>query len=212
MVLKLAAPFFHDADRGHRCRISERAECAAQHVLREVGDEVDVCFATETGVKALERLAQPGGSFAARDAPATGLVRVEVHDAASHVHHAGVFVHYDHATGAQHRAGFGDRIVVHGDVNFVGGEKRAGASTGNDGFQFLAVCDAARHFVNELFHVHSERDFVNAGLFDVTCDAEHARAAIFRRPAVGIGFTAFANDGWDGAEGFHVVDDGGAAV
>src|SRR2546430_11782690 len=80
MIFKLVAPFFHDADGRHRCGVTEGAERAAQHVFRKVSDEVDVLFATETGVKALEGLAQPGGPFAAGDAPAAGFMGVEVHD------------------------------------------------------------------------------------------------------------------------------------
>ena len=43
-------------------------------------------------------------------------------------------------------------------------------------------------------------------------DAEQTSAAVSRRAAIGVGFAAFLNDGWNGAERFDVIDDGRAAV
>src|SRR6266446_6156160 len=119
MLLEFFAPLLHDADGGQRRGVAERAEGAAQHIFGEVADEVDVFRTPETSVKTIEHLAQPSGAFAAGDAPAAGFVRVEMHDAARHVHHAGVFVHDDHAAGAEHRASFSYRVVVHGNVDFA---------------------------------------------------------------------------------------------
>ncbi len=85
-------------------------------------------------METVQHLAQPSGAFAAGDAPAAGFVRVKVHDAAGHVDHAGVFVHDDHAAGAEHRAGFGDGIVIHGNVDFAGAHQRARAAAGNHRF------------------------------------------------------------------------------
>src|SRR5260370_1015609 len=84
--------------------------------------------------------------------------------------------------------------------------ERAEPAAGNDGFQFFAVGNAASHFINKLFHVHAQRNFVNAGLVDVAGYAEQTRAAIFRSAAIGVSFAAFANDGGDGTESFNVVD------
>src|SRR5579859_2531141 len=212
MIFEFVPPLLHDAD-GRQCGgIAERAESAAQHVLGKFADHVDVFGAAKPGMEALEHFAEPGGSFAARDAPAAGFMRVKMHDPARHIDHAGVFIHHDHAAGAEHRAGFGDGVVIHGQINFVGGEDRARTAAGNHRFEFFAVGNAAGHFVDELFHVHAERNFVDAGLIDVAGNAEQARAAVSRRAAIGVSFAAFVDDARHGAERFHVVDDGGAAV
>src|SRR5260221_1692886 len=135
-----------------------------------------------------------------------------MHDAAGHVHHAGVFVHDHHAAGAHHAANLGDRVVVHCHVDLGSGEQRAGAAAGNHGFEFFAVGYAAGHIVNELFHVHAEWNFVDARLVDVTGDAEQASSAVSRRAAIGVSVAAFANDGRHGAEGFDVIDHGRTAI
>ena len=212
MILKLVPPLLHDADRGQRRGVAERAERAPEHVLRKLVDQRDVFLAAAALVEAVEHLAQPRGAFAAGNAPAAGFVRVEMHDAARDVHHAGVFVHDHRAARAEHRADLGHRIVIHGDVDFVGRKQRAGTAAGNHGFQFLAARHAARDFFDQPAQREAQGQFVNAGAIDVAGNRIEARAAIFRRAQSGIPFAAAANDRRNGAERFHVVDDGGAAV
>src|SRR6516225_6392235 len=132
MIFKLVAKLFHDADGGHGCGVAERTKCAAQHVRGKIADKADVFRPAVARVKTVQSLLQPGGSFAAGNAPAAGFMGVEVHDAASHVHHASIFVDDHHAAGTEHRAGLSDGVVVHGDIDFVGLEHRAGTATGND--------------------------------------------------------------------------------
>src|SRR5215472_1800115 len=177
VIFEFVAEFLHDADGGHRGGVAERAEGAAEHVLGELADQVDVFRAAEAGVEALQHSIEPVRAFAAGDAPAAGFVRVEVHDAARHIHHAGVFVDDDHAARAEHGTGLGDGVVVHGDINFVGFEDRAGASARDDGLQFLPAAHAAGHFIDELLHVHAERNLIDAGLVHVAGDAEKAGTA-----------------------------------
>src|SRR6266849_3196283 len=212
MLLEFVAPLLYDADGGQRGSVTERAEGAAQHVFGELADEVDIFGAPEAGMEAIEHLAQPTGAFAAGDAPAAGLVRVEMHDAPRHVHHAGVFVHDHHAAGPEHGAGFGDGIVVHGKVDLGRAHQRAGAAAGNHGLELLAAWNAAGDFIDELLHVHAERNFVNAGLIDVAGDAKHARAAVPRRAAAGVFLAALENNGRNSAERFDVINDRRAAV
>src|SRR5262245_32873452 len=212
MVFKLAAEFLHDADGRHRGGVAERAEGAAQHVLRELAHHVDVFGTAEARVEALQHFAQPNGSFAAGNAPAAGFVRVEVHDAARHVYHAGVFVHHHHAARAEHAASFGNRVVVHRQIDFVRGHQRAGAAAGNHRFQLLAVGNAAGHLVDELFHVHAERNFVDARLVDMARYTEQACSTILRRATVRVGFSAILDDGWDGAERLDIINNRWAAV
>src|SRR4029077_7328305 len=92
-------------------------EGPAQHIFGKLADEIDIFRTPEASMEAIEHLAQPGGALTAGNAPTAGFVRVEMHDAARHVHHAGVFVHDHHAAGAEHGAGFGDGVVVHGNVD-----------------------------------------------------------------------------------------------
>src|SRR5579859_6155959 len=212
MILKFVSPLLHDADGGQRSGVTERAEGAAEHVLRKLSDQVNVFAAAKARVEAFQHFAEPRCSLAAGNAPAAGLVRVKVHDPARHVDHAGVFIHNNHAAGAKHRTGFGDGVVVHRKIDFVRGENRAGAAAGNYGFELLAVGNASRDFVEKLLHVHAERNFVDAGLVDVAGDAEQASATVFRGAAVGVSFAAFVDDRRHGAECFHVIDNRGAAV
>jgi len=122
MVFKFVAPFLDDADGGQSRGIAERAESAPEHIFRKLVNQRDIFRATAAFVEAVEHLTQPGGAFAARNAPAAGFVRVKMHNAAREIHHAGVLVNYDGAAGAEHRADLGNGVVIHVDVNFAGVE------------------------------------------------------------------------------------------
>src|SRR6516162_6559764 len=143
MVFELVAEFGDDADSGHCGGVAERAEGASEHVLGKLADQVNVFGASEAGMEAIEHLLEPGGALTAGDAPAAGFVGVKMHDAPRHIHHASVFVNDDHAARAEHRPGFGDSVVVHGDINFIGFEYGAGTATRNDGLELFASTDAA---------------------------------------------------------------------
>src|SRR5258707_5612165 len=133
MIFELAAEFLHDADGGHGGSVTERAERAAEHVLRKLFDQIDVLAAAQTSVKAFQHFAQPGGAFATGNTPATGFMCIKMHDAARHIHHAGVFVHHHHAAGAHHAACFGNGVVIHREIDLVCGHQRAGTATVNYG-------------------------------------------------------------------------------
>src|SRR5207248_1390216 len=135
-------------------------------------DQIDIFTPAQASVKTLQHFTQPGGSFAAGNTPAARFVRIEMHDAPRHIHHAGVFVHHHHAAGTHHAASFGDAVVIHGKIDFVGSHQRAGAAAGNHRFQLFAVRNSAGHFIDEFFHVHAKRNFVNAGLVDMSSNAE----------------------------------------
>ena len=64
-------------------------------------------------VDAVDHAVQPAGAFAARRALAAALVHVEVREAQQRLDHAARVVHHDHRARAEHRAGLGDRVVVH---------------------------------------------------------------------------------------------------
>src|ERR1700733_6592193 len=212
MIFELVAPFLDDADRGQRGGVAERAEGAPEHVFRQLVDQRNVFLSAGTCVEAVEHFLEPRRAFAAGDAPAAGFVRIEMHDAAGNVHHAGIFIHDHGAARAEHRADLGDRVEVHGDVDLVGGKQRAGAAARNHGFQFLAASDAARDFIDQLAQRKTKRELVNAGTIHVAGNRIEARAAVFRRAQAGAPFPAFENDGGNGAERFGVVDHRGTAV
>src|SRR5271155_4793194 len=82
MVFEFVAPFLDDADGGQSSGIAERAESAPEHILGKLVDQRNIFGAAAALVETVEHLAHPGGAFAAGNAPAAGLVRIEVHDAA----------------------------------------------------------------------------------------------------------------------------------
>src|SRR5580704_3311556 len=212
VIFEFATEFLDDADGGHGCGVAQRAECPSKHVFREFADGSNVLRATVTGVKALQHLAQPGGAFAAGNAPAAGFMRVEMHDAAGQINHAGVFVIHDHAAGTEHRTGLGQGVIVHGHVDLVASQQGARTAARDNGFNLLAAGNATSDFIDELTHVHAEWNFVNAGLVHVPGDAQQARAAVLWRASLRVCIAAFQDDGWYRAERFHVVNDGGAAI
>src|ERR1700689_4899593 len=55
VIFKLLAKLLDESDGRHRGCIAERAECAAEHVFREVLDVIDVGFGAEAGVETGER-------------------------------------------------------------------------------------------------------------------------------------------------------------
>src|SRR5207253_4815701 len=89
MRLKLLAKLVDDRNGGHCRRIAQRTKRATQHVLREIQDVVNVLAQPTAGMKTIKRLLQPVSAFAARNAPATALMLIIVHNALSELHHAG---------------------------------------------------------------------------------------------------------------------------
>src|SRR5881296_1271058 len=81
MRFEFVAEFLDDGNRRHRCGVAERTEGPAQHVLRQIADQVDVAARPHPLMEADEQLAQPSRALATGDAPAAALVRVEPHDA-----------------------------------------------------------------------------------------------------------------------------------
>src|SRR5689334_5248280 len=78
MIFKFLAELFHEGDGRHRCRIAERTESPAEHVLRQVPHVVDILLQSAAGMKTLERLFEPVRSFAARDAPTAAFMSIKL--------------------------------------------------------------------------------------------------------------------------------------
>src|ERR1035438_4702257 len=211
MVLEFLPELLHDRDGRHGGGIAQGAERPAQHIPRDIADQVDIGARARPIVEASQNLLQPGGAFAARDAPAAAFMGVEAHDAQGGFHHAGVFVHDDDAAGAQHGFARCHGIVVHGSaLHFRGGEHRATRPARNEGLQLLAVAYAAAYFLDHLLHREAEFELVDAGLVDVAGEAGHLGAAGFGNAERRKRRAAIAQDRRHGAESLHVVQDGGA--
>src|SRR3954471_5179116 len=69
VIFEFVAELLHDGDGRHGGGIAERAEGTTQHVLRNIADQVNVRTGAVPFVEARENFLQPGGAFAARDAP-----------------------------------------------------------------------------------------------------------------------------------------------
>src|SRR5262245_58398624 len=107
MRFKLVVELFNERNRGHSGSVAEGTESASEHVLGQIADERDVAAAALAVVKTLQKFAEPGGAFAAGDAPSAAFVGVKAHDAKRRLHDAGIFVHDDNAARAQHRFDLG---------------------------------------------------------------------------------------------------------
>src|SRR5262249_2015426 len=98
---------------------------------------------------------------------------------------------------------------------FAGLENFGRRSPGNHGFEFAAVAQAASEsWVIDQFADRdlSDLNFVIAWPLDVPAEADDARARVVRRPEAGEFHATHRDDMFDRAEGFDVVDDGGAHV
>src|SRR4029077_19545870 len=128
------------------------------------------------------------------------------------VHHAGVLVNHHQPTGAEHRAGLGEGIEIHRQIDFRGGEKRTGAAAGDDGLQLFTAAHTPGDFLDHALEVEAHGQLVDAGAIDVSGDAKEARASVLDAAQAGIPFAAAANHGRHRAERLDVIDHGGTAV
>ena len=112
---------------------------------------------------------QPGGAFAAGDAPAAAFVGVEAHDAERGFHHVGVFVHHDDAAGAEHgscawpRNRSPWRAVALPSAVSTGQLEPPGMTA----FNFLPAAYAAADLLDHPLTREAQSEFVDAGLVDV---------------------------------------------
>src|SRR5579859_442775 len=208
VCFKFAAPLVDDGHGRDGRGVAQWAKGAPQHVLGQVFDVVDVLAQPPAVVEAGKRLLEPVSAFAAGNAPAAALVLIELHDAQREFDHAGLVVDDDNATRAQELAALAEGVKIHVHlVCFFSRENEGGRSAGNHGFQFASVGNAATHVVDHFFKRITQRQFVNAGLVDMSAQAEEARAAVLRRAVIGKLLPARQNNVGDRSNGFDVVDD-----
>jgi hypothetical protein len=146
-------------------------------------------------VEALSILLQPGGAFAARNAPAAAFMRVKLHDAQREFHHAGSLRPSQRcrpnpacfSTFARNRSPW--RCRTHRPSR-----DRARRSAGHHRFQLLPVTHAAADFVDHAHQIESDGQFVDTRFIDVAGEADQARTAVLRSPEPAQRRAAVAND------------------
>ena len=135
--------------------------------------------------KRVQHLAQPGGAFAARDAPAAAFVRVKSHDAQRDLHHAGVFVHHHHAARTQHAlrrspAYRNPSAMSHSSAFSSGHDDPPGTTA----FSFLPLRMPPPTSSIICITGEAQRQFVNARLVHVAGKADQPRAAVLGRAQI----------------------------
>src|SRR5439155_201041 len=128
------------------------------------------------------------------------------------LHHAGILVHDDHTARPQHGADPGQRVEIHGHVDFARSQHRAGGAARDDALQFLAAGNAAAYFLDHPAQRETHRQLVDARPVDVAAQAEQARPAVLGRAELGIRLRAHEENRRDVRERLDVVDDRRAAV
>src|SRR5476651_2403076 len=62
VILEFVPEFFDNRNRRHGGRIAQRAKCAAQHILRNISNQIDVIAGALAVVEPLQDFLQPGRS------------------------------------------------------------------------------------------------------------------------------------------------------
>src|ERR1019366_1265268 len=113
--------------RGHRAgrAVAESTKRAAEDVLGEVEQRLDVLLVAHTTLEAFEDLHVPEDAFAAWRALTAGLVRVELTPAQHGPHHAGRLVEELKCGCPKHRGVRRWPFEIERDVEVFGGEQRS---------------------------------------------------------------------------------------
>ena len=164
--------FFDETLRRPGAGFAEGADGSAGDVVGDGLERVRILHDAAAEQHAVGDLLHPERAFAARRALAAALVRVEFVDVVQRPDHVARVVHHDHAAGAGHRAGGGERIEIHRDFidrhfafdvdavgllslslkRLVGAQDFRRAAAGNDGLERSALLAGRRHVVDQLAH------------------------------------------------------------
>ena len=127
--------------------IGEGADGAACHLVADRIQQIQVFHTAFAFNDAVDDAVEPACTFSARRTLAARLVVVEVAQALKGFDHAHVFVHHDNRAGTQHRACFGNRVIVHiGLHHDIGRQYGSGRTAGDNGFEFFTAAHTACHF------------------------------------------------------------------
>src|ERR1035438_7948277 len=129
MRLEVFGKLLDNRDSRHGCRIAQRTERTAQHILRELADQRNIALLSAAVMETLQHFFQPGCAFAAGNTPATTLVRIKLHDAQSESDHAGVLIQNHRAARAEHAFHLCQSVEVHWDVALLRFQQRTGRTT-----------------------------------------------------------------------------------
>ena len=112
-MYKLITEMLGKAADGEDGGIGKGADSAACHLVADGIQQIQVFHAAFAFHDAVDDAVKPARTFSARRTLAARLVVVEVASDAQGFDHAHVFVHDDNRAGTQHRARFGNRVIVH---------------------------------------------------------------------------------------------------
>src|ERR1700722_2656525 len=163
------------ADR-HRGGGAESAERAADDVVADVEDGIQVLVVTIALLKPLDRAHQPVGALAAGRALAARLVLVELGPAERRPQHAGGGVEKLQRPGAEHRPGGAHALEVERYVQVLMGEQRGGRAAWRPELELVTGPEHAAREVDQLAQRDAQRRLVLAGVLDVAGEREDAVA------------------------------------
>src|SRR5262245_13758518 len=140
---ELVAELLHVADVGADGAVVERADRRARAALGDVEDRIEILLAPFPFHDPVSHLVDPAGGFPARGALSARLVGVEARHDHQRVGNRYRVVHYDDASGADHRADVLQTVRIHRDVDLICGQDGGGGSARDDGLEPATVRDAA---------------------------------------------------------------------
>src|SRR5512140_1055815 len=103
MRFEFCAELLHESLDRHRRSVAKRTERSSKHVVSQVFHIVNVFCDAATVVETRQSLGKPVGSFAARNAPSTAFMAIELDRAQRELHDAGVIIKDDDSAGAKER-------------------------------------------------------------------------------------------------------------
>ena len=171
----------------------------------------------------------PRAAFPAGGALPAGFMGVETVDVVHGPGHGAGVVHDDDRAGTGHGAVLGDAVQIQRNVeegDFSHGAVRilhfvfrirahdlGGGASGYHGLELAPVPRAAADVIQQFAEGHGAGDdFIEPRTFDVAGNPDDAGAGGTFGPFLAVGFSSHGHDVFHLAEGFHVVDNGGASV
>ncbi len=180
MPLVLLAEVAQRTEHGIGRGLSQAAHRRVRHHMGQFLEKVQVLQGRLALGDVIEDLVHALGALPARKALSAGLVLQEVHEVLGHVHHAGVFVHDDHAARSHDGACFHEAVVVDGQVEHPRRDAASGRPARLDGLDLRAARRPAADVVNHLRDLDAERDLHQSGVLDLSHQGEDLGARVSR--------------------------------
>src|SRR3954454_20096699 len=207
----LAAEVFEGGQHGIGGALPQAAEAGAPDQFAAFFEQVEVGAGGLPPPDLFEQAVHLLGAGAAGDALAAGLGHAELHEELGDVHHAGRFVHHDHAARAHDGPDRGERLVIHRRVEVRLRDTAPRRPAGLDCFIPAPFGNAASNIVENLAERDAHRDLDQPGIADAAGQREHFRPFALRRPDGGEPAGAVAHDRRNVGERLDVVNEGRAA-